>query len=142
MPIQLEKLNSVAVEERHKLPQISGIYIVAIAGEVVDYVGLSKDIQGRWRGASHHRFQEVVNKGRRIYWYPCPVSQLRETERHFIAELSPRLNATPVKINGHWLEDSFVQWLLEVYPGASINTALYALLTELTQIRLVNQLPA
>jgi hypothetical protein len=91
--------NKVLLRNKERLPDYSGIYIVADQTDFVLYVGKSKNIKFRWNG--HHRHKQLIRrdrKDRRFYIYSNRFSleELDEKERYYINLLSPSLNSTKI----------------------------------------------
>jgi len=59
--IQLSSLPSVALEDRSRLPQLSGIYFAIDSQSMVQYIGRSSDIRLRW--SDHHRCDDLKTIG-------------------------------------------------------------------------------
>lgn len=93
--------NSIPFAQRSHLPSHSGIYIVVDIEEEVWYVGKSINLNARWNGKAHHRYQQLnrTNSKRiyRIYWQIFPASQLSEKEQYYINLFRPHLNYSRVK---------------------------------------------
>lgn len=93
-PLQLP---SVALLEKHKLPQLPAIYFaIAENGEIL-YIGRSVNLASRWNG--HHRYLELKEIGNvRIAWLSCDdESLLPQIEEAMIKHFLPCLNHTLVK---------------------------------------------
>ncbi len=88
-------------KEKHKLPSISGIYVVVDFTAHVWYVGQAVNLNQRWNGRGHHRYAQLSrSNGKRnfsIFWLPCAPRELDKTERYYINLLKPSLNETKVK---------------------------------------------
>ena len=88
-------------KERHKLPSISGIYVVVDCNNNVWYVGQAVNLNSRWMGRGHHRAAQLSRtNGKRnfsIFWLPCAPGELNQMERYYINLLQPSLNKTKVK---------------------------------------------
>ena len=87
--------------ESHKLPCISGIYVVVDCNDNVWYVGKAINLNSRWNGRGHHRYAQLSrSNGKRdfsIFWKTCVASELDKTERYYINLLKPSLNESKVK---------------------------------------------
>ena len=91
------KLPSVALLEKHKLPQLSAIYFaIAENGEIL-YIGRSVNLASRWNG--HHRYLGLKEIGNvRIAWLSCEdESLLPQIEEAMIQHFLPCLNQTLIK---------------------------------------------
>lgn len=90
--LDLSTLPSVTLERRCELPQESGIYFAIDTENVVQYIGLSKNIQRRW--LQHHRYDVLATiDGVRIaYLLVSDVTLLPEIEAALIEWFQPILN--------------------------------------------------
>lgn len=92
---------NVLFSERHRLPSISGIYVIADANNCVWYVGQATNLKSRWAGRTHHRYPQLIRSNRklchRIYWQEVPMNSLDEFERYYIDLFKPTLNGYKVK---------------------------------------------
>ena len=92
---------SVAFNDRQRLPNYSGIYVVADSHQFVWYVGQAFDLQSRWLGKGHHRYPQLIRTHKklahRIYWQAVDAHQLNEQERFYIDLLKPELNGSKVR---------------------------------------------
>lgn len=92
---------SLMLQERERLPDASGIYVIADSENTVWYVGKATNLRSRWRGKGHHRYKQLSRTNRKrqyqIYWSLCPSEQLDQQEKHYINALRPHLNDSPVK---------------------------------------------
>lgn len=92
---------NVPLNQRSRLPDYSGIYVVADANDFVWYVGQAVNLRNRWIGNSHHRYSQLLRSNRRlnhwIYWKFCPLDQLSEQEQACIKRFIPELNGCKVK---------------------------------------------
>ena len=91
--------NKVLLRNKERLPDYSGIYIVADQSNFVLYVGQSKNIKSRWVG--HHRHKQLIRRDRKdqrfyIYFNHFSIEQLDEKERYYIKFLEPSLNSTKI----------------------------------------------
>lgn len=88
-------------KEKHKLPSISGIYVVVDSSNNVWYVGQAVNLNSRWMGRGHHRAAQLsrTNSKRNfsIFWFLCAPSELNQIEQYYINLLQPSLNKTKVK---------------------------------------------
>jgi DNA-binding Xre family transcriptional regulator len=85
---------AVAFEDRHALPNESGVYFV-IASDKVLYIGQAYDLAVRWKSKNHHRYPEVKNIPSALIAYllidiPC----LTKREVSYITRFSPPMNGT------------------------------------------------
>lgn len=91
----------VKFEDRQTLPHYSGIYIIADREDFVWYVGQAINLQQRWIGKSHHRYQQLIRSNRKrnykIYWQAFSPSELDQQEKYYIELLKPELNGNKVK---------------------------------------------
>lgn len=92
---------NVLFSKRHRLPSISGIYVIADANNCVWYVGQATNLKSRWAGRTHHRYPQLIRSNRklchRIYWQEVPMNSLDEFERYYIDLFKPTLNGYKVK---------------------------------------------
>lgn len=91
--------NKVFLRNKERLPEYSGIYIVADQSDFVLYVGQSKNIKSRWNG--HHRHKQLIRRDKKdrrfyIYFNRFSVEELDEKERYYINFLEPSLNSTKI----------------------------------------------
>jgi len=93
--------SSLPLKQYQQLPTQSGIYVVVDADGEVWYVGRSININARWNGRGHHRYQQLsrTNNQRsyKIYWQLFPLEQLNEKEQLYIDLFKPYLNYSRVK---------------------------------------------
>lgn len=93
--------SSLPLKERHQLPAESGIYIIVDAEDHVWYVGKSKNINARWQGKGHHRYQQLSRTNNKrlynIYWKLFPREEINEKEQLYIDLFKPSLNYSLVK---------------------------------------------
>ena len=94
---EIEDLPSLALSEKHQLPNCGAIYF-AVAQSQVLYIGMATNLKQRWQ--NHHRcFQlETISKKEavRLHWLDCAQAQLASLERQYIAHYSPTLNRSKV----------------------------------------------
>jgi GIY-YIG catalytic domain len=99
--MKLDEWASISFQERDRLPNCSGIYVVADFNDFVWYVGQATNLKNRWIGRSHHRYPQLVRScrklGHKIYWKFFPADQLTEQERYYITLFRPELNTCKVK---------------------------------------------
>jgi GIY-YIG catalytic domain len=92
---------NILFSERHRLPSISGIYVIADANNCVWYVGQATNLKSRWAGRTHHRYPQLIRSNRklchRIYWQEVPANSLDEFERYYIQLFKPELNGCKVR---------------------------------------------
>lgn len=91
--------NKVLLRNKERLPDYSGIYIVADQKDFVLYVGKSQNIKSRWNG--HHRHKQLIRRDRKdrrfyIYFNRFSVEKLDEKEKYYIDLLDPSLNSTKI----------------------------------------------
>jgi len=93
--------SSIPLAQRQQLPNKSGIYVIVDAEAEVWYVGKSINLNARWNGRGHHRYQQLsrTNNKRsyKIYWKLFPSDQLHEKEQLYINLFKPHLNYSRVK---------------------------------------------
>ncbi|MHC5756067.1 MAG: helix-turn-helix domain-containing protein [Nostoc sp.] len=87
-------LPSVLLNERSRLPKVSGIYFAATDSEGVLYIGQSVNIRQRW--VNHERrYQLSKIKNVHLYWLEvADRSLLKVIEEALIEKFSPPLNWT------------------------------------------------
>ncbi len=99
--MEWKKWQKLPFREKHKLPSISGIYVVADCNDNIWYVGQAVNLNSRWNGRGHHRYAQLSRSNSKrnfsIFWLPCDPRELDQTERYYINLLQPSLNATKVK---------------------------------------------
>jgi hypothetical protein len=92
---------SLPFKERHKLPILSGIYVVVDCNDNVWYVGQAVNLNARWVGRGHHRYAQLSrSNGKRqyqIHWTSCSLEELNQMERNYIDLFQPSINGTKVK---------------------------------------------
>lgn len=93
--------SSLPLTQRERLPAQSGIYVVVDAEEQIWYVGRSVNLNARWNGKGHHRYQQLSRtNGKRqyqIHWKCFPPTQLDEKEQFYIDLFKPHLNYSRVR---------------------------------------------
>ena len=96
--VNLSELPSFPLSWKKALPKTPGIYFAIDAGEVVQYIGRSIDINSRW--VQHHRFEELTQiEGIRLAWLEVDELQLLpHIEKALIQYFKPKLNQTNVKV--------------------------------------------
>lgn len=94
--IDIETLPSVALSDRKKLPEISGIYLAVDSQETVQYIGKSVNLNQRWK--THHRHSQFKDIGKiKIVWIEVSEkSLLLEIETALIEYFNPVLNQSLV----------------------------------------------
>ena len=89
---------SVLLENRSKLPRKSGVYAV-ISRRKIYYVGISINLNQRWRGKGHHRFIQASQLGRPcLHYLLLPKQEARSLEKTLIARYSPPWNYSKVPV--------------------------------------------
>lgn len=91
--------DKVLLRNKERLPDYSGIYIVANQTDFVLYVGKSKNIKSRWN--SHHRHKQLIRRDKKyqrfcIYFNHFSIEQLDKKERYYIDLLEPSLNNSKI----------------------------------------------
>lgn len=123
--MEWKQWQSLSFKERHKLPAISGIYVVVDCDDNVWYVGQAVNLNIRWRGEGHHRYAQLIRShGKRqfqIYWIGCLPEELNQQEQHYINLFQPSINRTKVK----QYSLGKPQLKIEVDPRLSNNTYVY-----------------
>jgi len=90
--------------EKHKLPELSGIYFVIRHDEAIAYVGQALSLKSRWSGAHGVKLKISKHAGKhRIHYLGCDISDLGKCEAYFIHKYTPPLNITYPKIQTHEL---------------------------------------
>jgi hypothetical protein len=108
--LDLSSLPWMPLSARTGLIDEPGIYFAVDSDGVVQYIGRSKGVRGRWK--SHHRFCELDSmQGIRICFLALPREQLQMVEKQCILYFNPALNQTKVK--EHHLLDSYFLELLD-----------------------------
>ncbi|MGD1857285.1 MAG: GIY-YIG nuclease family protein [Leptolyngbyaceae cyanobacterium] len=88
----------VSLEERSRLPKKSGVYAV-INRRKIYYIGVSINLNQRWRGGGHHRFAQAAKLRRaRLHYLLLPKEQARALEKALIARYSPPWNYSKVPV--------------------------------------------
>ena len=91
--IQLDKLPSVALDEKANLPETPSIYFAIDSQGVVQYVGQSINPRQRW--ASHEQLPSLASMGGvKISYVRCSVRELNALELWFIRSLTPAGNSS------------------------------------------------
>jgi predicted GIY-YIG superfamily endonuclease len=93
-------LAKVSLQEKHLLPEYSGIYYVLDETNIVWYIGQAKNINKRWQGKTHHRLYQLKAQKKKqftIYYENVSESQLDSIEKQRIEQYHPLLNTSPVK---------------------------------------------
>ncbi|MBW4653021.1 MAG: GIY-YIG nuclease family protein [Kaiparowitsia implicata GSE-PSE-MK54-09C] len=87
--------------ERDRLPEASGIYVIADSYDQVWYVGKAQNLRLRWLGKGHHRYAQLMRKNKtlryRIYWTLVSLEWLQAKEVDYINAFKPALNGSKVK---------------------------------------------
>ena len=97
---------SVLLEDRNRLPQTSGVYAV-IKQRKIYYIGVSTNLNRRWRGKGHHRFAQADKLGRpSLHYLLLPRNQAQIAEKALIAKYSPLWNYSkiPVTCKVSWVQ--------------------------------------
>ena len=98
----LDKLPSINLLNRDKLPQRAGIYFAKKKKKRLLYVGKAQNLYKRW--LNHHRFDQLEKINQRntitLKWYECENKEeiLTSLENYFIETYFPELNQTKVKL--------------------------------------------
>ncbi|MBT9317577.1 GIY-YIG nuclease family protein [Leptothoe spongobia] len=89
---------SVLLEDRSQLPRKSGVYAV-IKYRKIYYIGVSTNLNQRWRGKSHHRFLQAEQLRRpSLRYLLVPKAQARALEKVLISKYSPPWNYSKVPV--------------------------------------------
>ena len=89
---------SVSLKNRGRLPRQSGVYAV-VSHRKVYYVGVSVNLNQRWRGRGHHRFLQASRLGRpSLYYFLLPKQEARSLEKTLIAKYDPPWNYSKVPV--------------------------------------------
>ncbi|MEM7792851.1 MAG: GIY-YIG nuclease family protein [Cyanobacteria bacterium P01_C01_bin.118] len=89
---------SVLLEDRRRLPRKSGVYAV-ISRRRIYYVGVSINLNQRWRGRGHHRYIQASQLGRpSLHYLLLPKDEARSLEKALIARYNPPWNYSKVPV--------------------------------------------
>lgn len=75
--------NNCPLENRsNKLPSTAGIYAVVDGRGHAWYIGKSVNLNNRWQGSSHHRYEqsEAELRNPHLFWFTCKTELLDEYE--------------------------------------------------------------
>lgn len=87
---------SVSLEERGSLPRKSGVYAV-VSRRKIYYVGVSINLNQRWRGKGHHRFNQASQLRRAsLHYFLLPKQEARSLEKALIMKYAPPWNYSKV----------------------------------------------
>ena len=87
---------SVSLAERNKLPRKSGVYAV-IKYRRIYYIGISINLNQRWRGKGHHRFLQADRLRRpSLHYFLVPKAEARALEKILITKYNPPWNYSKV----------------------------------------------
>ncbi|BAY35665.1 XRE family transcriptional regulator (plasmid) [Nostoc carneum NIES-2107] len=93
--IDLLALPSVSLQERSQLPSTPCIYFAIDSQGVIQYIGRTVNLQGRW--LKHHRYKQLAqSKDVRIAYLSIEPDLLPEVELALIEWFNPQLNQTEV----------------------------------------------
>ena len=99
--MEWQQWQSVSFVSRDRLPECSGVYVVADCNNFVWYVGQAENLKSRWLGRGHHRYPQLIRTNKklahRIYWKTVSTSVLNNQEHHYIRLFRPELNGCKVK---------------------------------------------
>ncbi len=99
--MEWNRWQSLGFGERDRLPEASGIYVIADIYDQVWYVGRAQNLRLRWLGKGHHRYAQLMRKNKtlryRIYWTLVPLEWLQAKEAYYITAFKPALNGGKVK---------------------------------------------
>lgn len=98
--INLNKLPSVYLTTKNKLPKKAGIYFVLDNESNVVYVGKTVNFYRRW--LQHHRYNQLteLNYTKISYLYVDNIELLSSIEKALINYFKPKLNETRVVTSG------------------------------------------
>lgn len=90
---------SIALSEKHLLPDVPGVYcVLSNSGEAL-YIGKAVSLRNRWR--QHHRFPQLIKfQDARVVWHECdelttPLTRdrwLNDCEAYYLQLLAPPFN--------------------------------------------------
>jgi hypothetical protein len=87
---------SVLLEDRSRLPRQSGVYAVVNRRKIY-YIGVSVNLNQRWRGKGHHRFMQASHLDRpSLHYCLLPREETRPLEKVLIAKYNPPWNYSKV----------------------------------------------
>ncbi|KYC42092.1 hypothetical protein WA1_19015 [Scytonema hofmannii PCC 7110] len=88
----VERLDSVALEDRTLLPNEPCVYLVLDKNQSVLYVGKSENLKHRW--SNHHKLEALMQlEGVKISYLKVEMSLLRKIELALIRAFNPPMNA-------------------------------------------------
>lgn len=92
--INFDLLPWVPLDATAGFPAQPGIYFAIDAHGIVQYIGKSKDVRGRWK--SHHRYEQLAAIGgiKIVYLFFDSVELLLEVEAALIQWFNPPLNVS------------------------------------------------
>ncbi len=90
----IANLPSLPLADRHLLPDVSAVYFALDAQSQVLYIGKSVHLSDRWRGTSHHRYDQIaIDQNARLAWLTVRSNEsLEAIEATCIAHFRPPLN--------------------------------------------------
>ncbi|WP_448574339.1 GIY-YIG nuclease family protein [Trichothermofontia sp.] len=92
---------SLSLNQREKLPEQPGIYVVVDTDDQVWYVGKAVNLNARWHSKSHHRYRQLSRtnnkRGYRLHWQIFTTTELSDKEQQYIDLFKPHLNYTRVR---------------------------------------------
>ena len=98
----LDKLPSINLLNKDKLPQTAGIYFAVDEKKRLLYVGKAQNLYKRW--LNHHRYDQLEKINQKnpisLKWYECENNEeiLTKLENYFIKAYYPELNQTKVEL--------------------------------------------
>ena len=90
--------SSVRLSRRQLLPEVDGVYAVMAWGKIL-YIGRTKNLNARWKGAGHHRYWLASLRGAHLRYFETPAH--KRVEGELIRQYSPPWNYTKVPL---WAE--------------------------------------
>lgn len=90
--LDLKTLPWLPLEERSKLPKLTGIYFAVDSSDKAQYIGKATNLRSRWE--SHHKYEELssIKDVRIAYLFIDAVELLTDIETSLIKWFNPPLN--------------------------------------------------
>lgn len=128
--INLNSLPSVALAEKHLLPDFAAIYFVIDIDGNIQYIGQAKNTRKRWLG--HHRTPqlELMNGVRIAFLTVNDTDLLNSIEQACIEFFTPALNSTPFlnnRVRIRAKETLYIQQVADYYQESFLD-ALYRII--------------